>query len=91
MIALETVLNIEAWIVIFQELLVRNEELSHRVFNFGLPQTYRTAINVITAVTKDLSSKIIEEYRTDIINPLDFLFLKVQDLDQQSKNLRRKV
>ena len=45
----------------------------------------------MTAVRKNLLDKIIVKHRTDLINHSYFIFLKVRDLDQQSKWPRKKL
>ena len=83
--ALEIALNIGVGIVMLQEPFIGNWELSHRAFNFYWPQGDRTTIRVMTAVRKDLLSKIIVEHRTDLINHPYFMLLEIRDLNQQFK------
>ena len=43
------------------------------------------------AVKKDLLDKIVVEHKTDLVNYLYFIFLEIRDLDQQSKQPRKKT
>lgn len=77
MIALKTALNMEAEIVMLQEPLISNQKLSYCTFNFYCPKRDRIVTEVMTAIRKDLFSKINMEYRTDEINHLYFIFLEI--------------
>lgn len=45
----------------------------------------------MTVVRKNLLDKIVIEHRTNLVNQLYFLLLKIWDLDQQSKWQKRKT
>ncbi len=89
--ALETVLDIRAGIMLLQEPFIGNWELVHSAFNFYWPLKDRTAIKIMTVIRKDLLDKIVIEHRTDLVNQPYFIFLKIRDLGQRSKRPGRKT
>ena len=80
--ALKTVLDLGAEIIILQELFIGNQELVHSTFNFYQPQGTKTVNRVMTAVKKDLLDKIVVEHRTELVNHLYITLLKIQNVDQ---------
>lgn len=89
--ALEIILNIKAELVILQELFIGNQKLVYSAFNFYWPQGKRIAMRVMTTVKKDLLDKITIEHRINLINHPYFILFKIQNLDQQSKQLEKKT
>ena len=75
--ALETAFNIEVGIIILQEPFISNWELFCNTFNFYWLQGDRIAIRVMTTIKKDLFSKIIAEYMTDLVNHPIFTLLEI--------------
>lgn len=89
--ALETALSIEVGIVILQELFIGIREISHRAFNFYWPQAERKEIRVMSAIQKELTSKIVVENRTDLINHPYVMLLEIRKRDLRSKKLGKKT
>lgn len=75
--ALKTILDLGAEIIILQELFIGNQELVHSTFNFYWPQGKKTVIRVMTAVKKDLLDKIVLEHRTELVNHFYITLLKI--------------
>ncbi len=84
---METALSVKAGIVMVQEPFIGNREIFHGEFNFYCPQGERKNIRVMTAVRKNL----VVDHRTDLVNHLYFMLLKLQKLDLRSKRPRRKT
>lgn len=70
-------------IIILQKSFIGNYILYYSTFSFSWPEKERSEIKVIMAIQKDFTNKIIVEYRTDLVNYLYFIFLKIQELDEQ--------
>lgn len=51
-----------------REAFIGNQELSHNAFNFYWPQGEKTEIRVMMEIRKDLTYKIVVEYRTDLLS-----------------------
>ncbi len=89
--ALETALSVGAGVVMVQEPLIGNQEISHIGFNFYWLQGERKNIKVMMAVRKSLVDKIVDDYRTDLDNCSYFILLKIRELDPRSKRPGRKT
>ncbi len=90
-IALEMALSIEAGMVKLQEPFIGTREISHSAFHFYWPQAERKEIRLTTAIRKELTDKIVIEYRTDFINHPYVILLEIRGLDPRSKKPGRKT
>ena len=88
---LEIALSIKTGMVMLQKPFIGNREISHSAFNFYWSQGKRSEIRVVTTIRKDLIDKFIAKNRTDLVNHPYFIFLKIRELDQQSKKPKKKT
>ena len=84
--ALEAGLSLKAVIVCIQELFLGNRNISHSGFNLYWPSgtDSRKDMRVLTAVRKDIISRVIIENQTDLISHPYCMALDIKELHPQS-------
>ena len=91
--ALEAGLGLEASIVLIQEPFLGNKSLAHSGFNLYWPSgtDKRKDMRVLTAVRKDISSKIVIENRTDLVSHPYCMVVDIRELDPRSERCLRRT
>lgn len=89
--ALETSLSIGARIACLQEPFIGNRSISHSAFNFYWPGGLRNEARVLTAVKKELMSRIVVGNRTDLVDHPYFLALDIRDIDSRKNKPARRT
>lgn len=89
--ALETSLSIGAGIACLQESFIGNRSISHSAFNFYWPGGLRNEARVLTAIKKELVSRIVVDNRTDLVDHPYFLALDIRDIDSRTNKPARQT
>ncbi len=89
--ALETSLSIGAGIACLQQLFIGNRSISHSAFNFYWPRGLRNEAQVLTAVKKELVSRIVVDKMTDLVDHTYFLALDIRDIDSRKNKRERQT
>ncbi len=88
---LDTSLSIGAGIACLQEPFIGNRSISHSTFNFYWPTRLRHEALVLTAVKKELVSKIIMDNGTELVDHPYFWVLDIRDIDSRTNKLERRT